>query len=295
MKNSKPCSLLLVCLLLLPACTGTKQIAQTTPVNYYPACYQPISTLRDAESGAAKSAVVGGAGGALIGALIGGLVSGRLSGALIGAGAGAVAGASVGYAKGKQDAIRDVKSRYISYVGDIKAELNSLDATNMAARSAQACYEKSFNALVAQYKAKAISKEEYRLRFNEIREGLRETAAYLGQVDAKTSEKEQQFRAALEEESATAGKPVPQPRRVSASKSVAKAAAPKKATGAPVPASPQPELTQPLAGLDESTLDAMSEGAAEYGEARKGTQIQKVAIEEQLLKMDNVDASLSAI
>src|SRR5580704_14004528 len=82
--------------LALTSCTspGGTTVAQTTKVNYYPQCYQPVAQLHQQDEQFAQTMAVNTAIGAAGGALAGGLISGNYKGALVGALAGGFAAAA---------------------------------------------------------------------------------------------------------------------------------------------------------------------------------------------------------
>lgn len=291
-----------IMLLLLPmliitqfGCTKSNYGPKITQVQYYPACYRPIEELRSSDDQTTKSTAIGAVGGAIIGGLIGAATTGSTKGALVGAGIGAVGGGLLGYAKAKQDAIHDAKARYASYVGDIKDEAGKLDQVTLAGKAARACYEQSFDSLVAQYKSKQISREEYKNRYTEIRNGMMEAAQILGQAYESGTEKDKQFQAALESEAQAAGTSADQVKKKQAAAQKAQQAPSKKkksATKPPVSAAPAPEGTDSLAGLDEQSLEAVSANANHYGVAVDGVRLEQVAVTAQIQRMDTVDASL---
>ncbi|MBG3878831.1 hypothetical protein FVW20_17960 [Desulfovibrio oxamicus] len=218
--------LAMIALLGLTGCASKNLPPKITDVNYYPQCYQTIGDLRDADKKATQSAVIGAVGGAVVGGVVGYLATGRAEGALIGAGAGALAGGTLGYAAQRQKDISDTRTRYVSYVKDISNDIKQMDQLALAAKAASGCYDQQFVLLAAQYKNKQISKEEYTLRYQEIRNGLTEAASLLGQVYTGAKEKEQQYQAALEDEAKKAGTAVPAATKPTTPEPVAVAAAP---------------------------------------------------------------------
>lgn len=193
----------LAALLALPALPGcaSKYGEQKTAVNYYPACYQPIQDLRSRENDVAK----GTAGGALIGALGGALVGllasgGKWQGAVVGGATGGVAGTMVGnmYARKQQEA--DDNRRLASYLQDIDGDISNLDVAGAAARNSLQCYDRQFAVLIADIKAKTITREAAQQRFAEISSGREEAIALLGNAVEHGRNLNQQYEQAFASE-----------------------------------------------------------------------------------------------
>ncbi|WMW65748.1 glycine zipper domain-containing protein [Nitratidesulfovibrio liaohensis] len=240
--------LALTAVLGLTGCASKNLPPKITDVNYYPQCYQTIGDLRDADRKAAQSAAVGAVVGAVGGAAIGYLTTGRPAGALIGALGGAAVGGTIGYAAQRQKDITDTRSRYASYVKDISSDIKQMDQLTLAAKAASSCYDQQFTSLAEQFKNKQISKEEYTLRYQEIRNGLTEAASLLGQVYTGAKEKEQQYQAALEDEAKKAGTAVP--------------VATKPAAPAPVAAAPAPAVKQAAAAKPKTSTTSKKTNTA---------------------------------
>ena len=170
--------LILSLALLAPGC-ASKYGDQITKVNYYPQCYQPVSDLRADENAVAKSTATGAIGGALIGAAIGGLASGDWKGALAGAAVGGAGGAVAGHAYGKHKQQQRDAAYIAHYAQMLDEDTASMNRTTAAARVATNCYNTEFKRLVADYKAKRVTKEELKTRYEEIRSGLQEISYIL--------------------------------------------------------------------------------------------------------------------
>ncbi len=293
MKRSVLAVVLSCVLLLTSGCAKDNYGPKTTPVAYYPACYQPIQELRDSGDKTTQYTAIGAVSGAAVGALLGGLAGRNTTGVLVGAGAGALAGGLMGYAKAKQDSIKDARARYASYVGDIQGEAGKLDQVTLAGKASRACYEQSFDALVAQYKAKQISREEYKARYDEIRAGMQEASRILGQAYGAGQEKDKEFQAALDDEAQKAGTSTEavKKKQLAANEKAQRTAAKKnKAAGKAQPAPAQADNN--LAGLDENSLEAVSASTDRYDTSIEGVRMEQAAVDTQLQRMETVDAGL---
>lgn len=190
----------LAIILITPILGGcaSKYGEQKTVVNYYPACYQPISDLREREHNVAKTTAGGAVVGALGGALIGLLASGgKWQGAVMGAAAGGVTGTVAGniYASKQQEA--DDNRRLASYLQDIDGDISNLDVVGAAARNSLQCYDRQFAVLVRDMKAGTITREAAQARYGEISTGREEAIAILGQVATQARSLDQQYEEAL--------------------------------------------------------------------------------------------------
>jgi outer membrane lipoprotein SlyB len=297
MKRSVLAIVLSCVLLLTSGCAKDNYGPKTTPVAYYPACYQPIQELRDSGDKTTQYTAIGAVSGAAVGALLGGLAGRNTTGVLVGAGAGALAGGLLGYAKAKQDSIKDARARYASYVGDIQGEAGKLDQVTLAGKASRACYEQSFDALVAQYKAKQISREEYKARYDEIRAGMQEASRILGQAYGAGQEKDKEFQAALDDEAQKAGTSAEavKKKQLAASEKAQRAAAKKNKTAAKPGDKTQPAPAQAdsnLAGLDENSLEAVSASTDRYDTSIEAVRMEQAAVDTQLQRMETVDAGL---
>lgn len=329
----------LAAVLMLSGCASKNLPPRMTTVESYPQCYQPIESLRESDQKAARAAVMGAVGGAVVGGVAGILATGKVEGALIGAGAGALAGGMLGYAAQRQADIKDTRQRYASYVKDITEDIKQMDQMTLAAKASRSCYEQEFEKLTTSYKNNQISKEAFTRRYQEIRSGLSEASALLGQVYAGAKEKERQYVAALEDEAKTAGTTVPEPiqqqkakKAEEAKKAAAMAAAsPKKvkssstkkntknktetakaedASNEIIPANTIDSQTAGgngnmlvaandnpsrnfLEGVDEGSLVAVSSGVEEHRTVANEARMQQAAIDNKLLQMDALHASLT--
>ncbi len=179
---------------------ASKYGAQTTQVNHYPACYQPVAELRNDEGLVATSTATGAVGGAIVGAILGGLLTGKASGALVGAAAGGAAGAVGGNIYGKnQEAKRDADF-YAKYSGQLNAETASMNRATAAAKIASQCYDREFKAAITQAKAGTITKQQLSARYTEIRAGLEETARILQTTYTSTAQKDTEYRQVMAQE-----------------------------------------------------------------------------------------------
>ncbi len=207
--------LILSLALLAPGC-ASKYGDQITKVNYYPQCYQPVSDLRADENAVAKSTATGAVGGALIGAAIGGLASGDWKGALAGAAVGGTAGAVAGHAYGKNQQQKRDAAYMAHYAQMLDEDTASMNRTTAAAKVAASCYNQEFDRLVADYKAKRVTKEELKTRYEEIRSGLQEISYILTERYDQMQQKDAEYQAALASDYISA--PSVTPKKASAKK-----------------------------------------------------------------------------
>lgn len=186
----------------LPLMTGcaSKYGEQKTVVNYYPSCYAPIQDLRSREHDVATATAVGGVTGALGGALIGLLATGKAEGAIMGAAAGAASGMVAGniYASKRKQAEDNI--RLASYLQDIDGDISRLDIDGAAATNSLQCYDREFKGLVANIKARAISREAASKRFAEIMTGREEASFILGRIVDNARGLTQQYEQAFNQE-----------------------------------------------------------------------------------------------
>ena len=180
------------CIALLGGC-ASKYGAQTTQVNYYPQCYSPVAQLRADEDRVNNSTAGGAAGGALLGALIGGLATGKVEGALAGAVAGGAAGAVGGNIYGKSQQRENDRRLLASYAAQLGEDSAGMDRATAAARLSARCYDEQFKKAAAQYKAGAITKQDFQDRYMEIRSGLEETSRILKLTSDHVIERDAEF------------------------------------------------------------------------------------------------------
>ena len=216
MRISSPLPILVLSLALLAPGCASKYGDQITPVNYYPQCYQPVSDLRADENAVAKSTATGAIGGALIGAAVGGLASGDWKGALAGAAVGGTAGAIGGNIYGKNQQQKRDAAYLAEYASMLDEDTASMNRTTAAAKVAISCYNQEFDRLVADYKAKRVTKEELSARYEEIRSGLQEISYILTQRYDQMQEKDARYEAALAADYTAA--PAVTPKKASAKK-----------------------------------------------------------------------------
>ena len=194
--------------LALGGCAGVQlggpanTVAQTTSVNYYPACYEPVRYLRESDDKMKSAVATGAIGGALAGGLLGALTGGDDAGrnALIGAAAGALVGAAGSYYLEKQKQNAEDSARFAAYGTDIDRATGEYNRTTSAARNAQGCYQKEFQTLVQLRKTRRISDTEGRARFNEIVSGISEANALMAAVDQRIGESLNTYTQAYEED-----------------------------------------------------------------------------------------------
>lgn len=194
-----------VCLALALALSGGCAGSYTSQVPrsyYYPQCYAPVAELSRVESGTGPSMVAGGVLGALLGAVGGYLVTGKAEGAFVGAAAGGAAGTALGYAQAQSQ-----QSRVAGYLQQLDGDINGVNHTVVAARSALQCYDKQFQDALAAYKAGRISRGELQARYAEIRSGSQEAARIMGREADRTMEKERQYDQVLAQETRAVNQP----------------------------------------------------------------------------------------
>lgn len=191
--------------LVLGGCASspTSKVAQTTKVEYYPTCYEPVEHLRSTDSDVTKSVATG----AVVGGLLGG-VTGALAGdkekmgrnAAIGVAGGALAGGAVGYYTQKQKQITDDKQRIGSYATDLDSSSQSMDRNIAYAKASQTCYQAEFDRLISARKAKTISDTEGRRRLAEIVSGLRESNQLIVAANGKATQDVDSYSQAYEKD-----------------------------------------------------------------------------------------------
>lgn len=184
------------CIALLGGC-ASKYGAQTTQVNYYPQCYSPVAQLRADEDRITNSTAGGAAGGALLGALIGGLATGKVEGALAGAVAGGAAGAVGGNIYGKSQQRENDRRLLASYAAQLDEDSAGMDRATAAARLSARCYDEQFKKAAAQYKAGAITRQDFQDRYMEIRSGLEETSRILKLTSDHVIERDAEYQKTL--------------------------------------------------------------------------------------------------
>lgn len=165
---------------------GAKQKAPEFQAQYYPECYDPIAKLcKDQDnSEEMKTAAKGAAIGALGGAVAGGLISGDWKGAAIGAAGGAVAGGLTGFFTARLSKISDQKARLAEYQKMLGESSKDWNLKTASVEKAYKCYREQIKLAKEQYKAKKISKEEFRARMAEIKAGIDNINTYW--ADAKS-------------------------------------------------------------------------------------------------------------
>lgn len=236
--------------ILILACVGTlflsgcasKYGEQKTRVEHYPDCYQPIADLRKSEHSVATSTATGAVLGGILGGVVGYLATGKASGAAVGAGVGAAAGGTAGYVKGKSDKEQNDAQRMAAYVERMDGDISGLDIATAAAKAARQCYERQFEVAVSEFKAKNITKDQFRARYTEINSGMEEASRILGDVAGSGDQVSKDYQAALDSEAQRLGVPKDE---VQAMKRPA--AAPAKPAPKVAKAKTAPKATQPAA------------------------------------------------
>jgi outer membrane lipoprotein SlyB len=238
-------SLMLLLSAFLAGCSS-KYGPQTTVVNHFPDCYQPVADMRASEFMVEEITVVG----ATIGALLGG-VAGYLAGGGRGAALGAMAGAAAGsvvanqFAQNAQEK-NDLK-RLANYAQQLQETAVGMDAAAAAANTARQCYQRQFAAAADDFKNGRIDKEQFRSRYVEVASGLEEISRILGSNINSVNEVSIMYNDALTQESKNLGvdphvlidmhqsaaAEIRQPQTVAAKPAPARASAPRAATGLP--------------------------------------------------------------
>jgi hypothetical protein len=206
MKLSITARTVLVTSLALAGCVapGGTTVPQTTKVNYYPQCYQPVQQLHQADQQFAQSMAVNTALGAAGGAALGGLISGNWRGALYGALAGGATAAAGTYAQARFQQEADDERRATLISNDMYHDSSEMQRAVVAARQANSCYNSAFNQVAAGVRRGTMPREEARLRFAEIYDGQRETAAILAQYGKKANDSVQEYRVAVNQQTQSA-------------------------------------------------------------------------------------------
>jgi hypothetical protein len=172
---------------------------------YYPDCYEPIVALQQSKDKFVSSVVKGAVAGAIIGGLAGLLIGGNARGGAIGAGAGAAAGGMGGYFVGKRNQFEKDQERYGSYLADVNKDLETLDRTHLYAMQAQECYDLRFDQALADFRAGKVSRQELGKRYEEIRKGMEEVNAILGDMADQADENRERYVEAMANENQAAG------------------------------------------------------------------------------------------
>jgi len=230
-------------ILLLAVCLGLSGCAskygeQTAIVAMYSDCYEPIRVLRAEEHRVAQTTAGAAVAGGLIGALVGGLTGGA-RGAIAGGISGAAAAGTLGYFTAVQSKNKDENARMARYMQDLDGDISGLNIATASARMAIQCYEQKFEMRLAQYKEKAITREQLEVSYKEIKSGVDEAHRILGKVIVTAQESDAKYQAAINEE-AKLQKPEPQPVSQPAPQ-----AATRQVSRPPSKQAPQPEPQQP--------------------------------------------------
>jgi membrane protease subunit (stomatin/prohibitin family) len=196
-------ALMLLISAILAGCSS-KYGPQTTVVNHYPDCYQPVADMRASEFMVEEVTVVGAALGAVLGGVAGYLAGGG-RGAAMGAIAGAAAGSVVAnqFAQSAQEK-NDLK-RLAQYSQQLQQTAAGMDATAAAAHVASQCYQRQFEAAMDDFKNGRIDKEQFRSRYTEVASGLEETSRILGSAIDSVNEVSAMYTDALTQESSNLG------------------------------------------------------------------------------------------
>jgi outer membrane lipoprotein SlyB len=169
-----------VALTLAAGCAHDSRFGpQTTVVNHYPDCYDPINQMRQAEFMVEESTVGGAVAGALLGAIAGYAADGG-RGALIGATMGAVTGGIIANQLAKAAEERNNAKRMALYSQHLDEASSNMDVTTAAASMARQCYEQQFASAVQDFQAGRINKEQFRSRYMEVAAGMEEASRVLG-------------------------------------------------------------------------------------------------------------------
>ena len=199
---TKQCSVILACgALVLNGCAPSGiNVPKTTQVNYYPECYQPVQNLRNADEQFEHSLMVNTAIGAVGGAAIGAAAGRDWKGAVIGMVSGAAVAAAGTYAAYRLQQQPDDNARRLAIAGDLNHDSAELEKAVMAARAADACYDRAFNALEAGVRDHSISNDIAAARFREIQQGTREAEAILAEYGKKAEKSSAEYNVAFNQE-----------------------------------------------------------------------------------------------
>ncbi len=260
--RTRLCALALLAAFLLTGC-ASKYGEQTTKVNHYPDCYQPIADLRSSEHLMNKSVGTGIALGALLGGVIGYLATGKASGAVAGAGVGAVAGGAAGYGVGKSRQA-ELDRRMDGYMARMDADIATVDKATGAARAARGCYERQFRVASAEYRAGNLSKAQFRSRTDEILAGMEEASRIIGEISMDADKVSQEYQAAIDRDRQAAQQPQPQTQQSRTRQNVP----------APAPVAPSPEKERAVNAKSKSmekSVDALKNEQALLDQRVKAT------------------------
>ncbi|MDR2934885.1 MAG: hypothetical protein LBV70_03255 [Candidatus Adiutrix sp.] len=177
---------------------ASKYGKQTTAVNLYPDCYEPIKKLRDEEKRVANTTIASAAGaGAATMAIC--LIT-KSDNCLPKALAVAATTGALGYFSAVQQRSQDETARMAQYMQDLDGDISNLNIATASARMSIQCYQKKFNTSLAQYKKKAISREELDASYREIKSGVNESQGILGRVIVNAQKSDELYAAAINEE-----------------------------------------------------------------------------------------------
>lgn len=239
---------------------------QTTVVNYYPECYEPIAKLRQEEKSFVTNIAAGALIGAAAGAIIGGLVAGG-RGALIGAGIGAVAGGGIGAAVAKYNQVKNDQQRRAMLSRDMATEAATLDRVGVSAALATKCYKEQFERLLADYKAGNMPKEEFQARSVEIITALNEISTITKNFNGEAAKRLEQYQTVMDNEAKKDNTTLPPVKAVPLNAPVAEqpAPAPVKKTvkkAKTVKKTKTEKAVDPYAHLDSMNLEESGDTAA---------------------------------
>jgi plasmid maintenance system killer protein/uncharacterized protein YceK len=194
-------AVLVLCLasLGLSGC-ASKYGQQTTKVELYPDCYEPIKQLRSSENSVAGKTIGGAVGGGLLSFATCALINRGGSNCAGAAVAGAIAGGTAGYFYAVQQKSADENARMAHYLQDLDGDISNLNIATASARMSIQCYEKKFNVSLAQYKKKEISREQLDASYKEIKSGVDESSRILGQIIDTAQKNDALYVAAINEE-----------------------------------------------------------------------------------------------
>lgn len=204
MLNSSKFVFILVLSLCLSAC-APKTPMPNINAEYYPQCFAPFKELQEHQSRLQRRVTgytaAGVATGAAVGALTG-LLTGNWRGAIAGAITGAVVGGLTGFNLAKIEEIKDENRRLVAYRDVIGADLvNATDVEITALRSLK-CYVQEFERLQLDYAAQRITKEDFAVRYAEIKSGINELGKITGEAKTLMTQRDMEMRAAIYKESA---------------------------------------------------------------------------------------------
>lgn len=277
---------------------------QTTQVEAYPECYQPIQSLHDAESNLALATAGGAVGGALLGFTVAMLAkgdAGTVAAATVG---GAAAGAALMYFVGKSSNDKRLADTMARHVSQVDEYTDKLDITLALARAADKCYTREFNQAVADYQAGRINKTQFSARYVEIRSGISEAGAILNASAAEGFKMQQEYETVLAQEAGSLGvsqQEVAAMKQASAGTAAAKQQAKQEALAqgkAPAKSTAKPKTSKKTTAAKQvppeeySKLQDMAERSESLDYTLESMQAEQELYNQRVAAMDKVHADI---